>query len=176
MRVAVVGGPASVLDEDRRSTDTTDEGRPPAARLTRLPDRPAASGRWHDLVEHLVVTMAEYRGLLLEELVRPTIAWSVSTAQRLPRKSIKLGSYAAEGAVVRIHPALDQAFVPAFFVRWIIFHELLHHRLRDDLLARRGPPHPPHFRALERLHPRHDEACDWERRHVARLLAWRPRG
>ncbi len=128
--------------------------------------------RCHDLRRQLDETREEYQRLLGEELTGGSIAWSTPTTARLPRKSIKLGSYAADTELIRIHPALDQPFVPTFFVRWIIFHELLHHRLREDLRARIGPPHPPHFRALERRYPMHDLAAAWERSHLDRLLAW----
>ena len=42
------------------------------------------------------------------------------------RNSIKMGSYSVEDRLIRIHRSLDRAFVPRFFVAWIVFHEMLH--------------------------------------------------
>ncbi len=163
-------GPASAwldgyLDEQRPLLEQP--RRRPSAVTHAMP-----TGRNHDLGALLHETRDEYRRALGAELHGGSIAWSTPPPARLPRKSIKLGSYSADTEVIRIHPALDQGFVPAFFLRWIIFHELLHHRLRDELRARIGPPHPPHFRLLERRYPRHDLAAAWERRHLDQLLAW----
>ena len=41
---------------------------------------------------------------------------------RKPRRSIKMGSFAVEDRMIRIHPVLDQADVPDYFIRWIVFH------------------------------------------------------
>ena len=74
------------------------------------------------------------------------------------RRSIKMGSFAVEDRVIRIHPALDQAGVPEYFVAWIVFHEMLHgkHEVKRENGRRRF--HTPEFLAeesdLPRLRPR----------------------
>jgi hypothetical protein len=73
---------------------------------------------------------------------------------------------------VRIHPALDAADVPAFFLSSILFHELLH----AVLPAERGPGgrrevHGPQFRAFEARFPEHQQALEFQRRSLPRLLA-----
>lgn len=100
------------------------------------------------------------------------IAWAPAPPVHVPRRSIKLGSYSADTQIIRIHPALDQAFVPEFFIRWIIHHELLHHVFRADLTARNGRVHTPEFCALEREFPEFREALLWERRNLDVLLWW----
>ncbi len=131
------------------------------------------AGRAH----HLGVRLGEARAEL-EPAARGcagvVIGWAPAPRVRLPRRSIKLGSYAAETAVVRVHRALDQAWVPAFFVRWIVRHELIHHLLGAELGARRGCLHSPAFRRLERAHPEFEAARAFERAHLDRLLAWPP--
>lgn len=144
---------------------------PPVARQRRLPLQ--AQGRVHHLRELLEEVGAE---LLPGAAAEVAIAWAPAPRVRLPRRSIKLGSYSADTQIIRIHPALDQPEVPAYFVRWIIFHELLHHLFREDLKARRGRVHTPEFCERERAFPELQEAIEWERQHLDLLLWWDPDG
>lgn len=94
---------------------------------------------------------------------------------RRARRSLRLGSYDPRAHLVRIHPVLDQDFVPRWFVRYIVFHELLHAVLpleRDR--AGRRVFHGPRFRTRERAYADHARALEWERTHLERLLG-RPR-
>jgi hypothetical protein len=86
------------------------------------------------------------------------------------RRSIKMGSFAVEDRVIRIHPALDQESVPDFFVAWIIFHEMLHgkHEVRRANGRRRF--HTAEFLAEERTFPDYARACAWEKANLDRLL------
>lgn len=102
------------------------------------------------------------------------ISWAPVPRVRLPRKSIKLGSYSADTQVIRIHPALDSRSVPRYFIEWIVFHELLHHRFRSALKARSGQVHTPEFCRLERTFPHYERARAWERANIERLLWWSP--
>lgn len=141
----------------------------PVTRQRRLPLQ--TSGRYHDLQRLLDEVVEE--GLV--DAAHVAIAWAPAPRVRLPRRSIKLGSYSADTQIIRIHPALDQPEVPAYFLRWIIYHELLHHHFRADLKARRGRVHTPEFCRLERLYPDFGAALAWERRHLDLLLWWDPR-
>jgi len=143
----------------------------PVQRQRRLPL--LTQGRVHDLAPLL----AEVREQSFSTLARDVaIAWAPSPRVRLPRRSIKLGSYSADTQIIRIHPALDQAGVPEFFIRWIIHHELLHHLFRADLKARNGRVHTPEFTRLERQFPEFRAALAWERRNLDLLLWWEPPG
>jgi hypothetical protein len=129
-------------------------------------------GQAHDLQ----ALLDEVSGQFFGEAARGVaIAWAPAPRVRLPRRSIKLGSYSADTQVIRIHPALDQAVVPTFFLRWIIFHELLHHLFRADLQAHNGRVHTPEFNQLERQFPEYPIAQAWERRYLEMLLWWQPR-
>jgi len=92
-------------------------------------------------------------------------------AGRRRRQSIRLGTYCAEERLIRVHPVLDQAWVPRFFVTYIVFHEMLHHVVPAVVENGRHQFHPPEFRELERRYPDYDRAIRWERRHLQRLLA-----
>jgi hypothetical protein len=129
-------------------------------------------GRTHDLTELLDDVRLEFRQRLGDEAHDVAIAWAPAPSVQLPRRSIKLGSYSADTQIIRIHPALDQPPVPRYFIRWIIFHELLHHRFRADLKARTGRIHTPEFCRLERAFPDYRPAIAWERRHLDLLLWW----
>ena len=97
------------------------------------------------------------------------ITWGPVSARKA-RRSIKMGSFAVEDRLIRIHPILDQADVPDFFVRWIVFHEMLHGR--HDIV-RKGPRrifHTPAFLADERSFPDFERASAWEKANLDRLL------
>lgn len=133
-----------------------------------------AEGRAHHLGERMDEVLAEWAWSQARRCRGVAIGWAPAPRVRLPRRSIKLGSYAVETAVVRVHRALDQSWVPPFFVRWIVRHELLHHLLRDELEVRRGCVHSALFRRLERGHAEFEAARAFERTHLDRLLAWSP--
>jgi hypothetical protein len=86
------------------------------------------------------------------------------------RKTIKLGSYSAVDRMVRVHPALDQKWVPRYFVAYIVYHEMLHHVIPASRGLGRVNFHPPEFKERERQFRHFERALVWERRHVGRLL------
>jgi hypothetical protein len=85
------------------------------------------------------------------------------------RNSIKLGSYSVEDRLIRIHRSLDRAFVPRFFVAWIVFHEMLHQV--HDIRVKNGR-REFHSLADEAMYEHFDEAKLWERRHLDALLTY----
>ncbi len=114
----------------------------------------------------------EFRGTVSsrEEGGVPHIGWGRRTPSRT-RRSLRLGSFDTDGRIVRIHPVLDQEGVPEWFVRYVVFHELLHavhpiERGADDRWIHHGPA----FRRRERAYPDHRRAVLWERAHLAALI------
>lgn len=97
---------------------------------------------------------------------RPAIRWGRKIA-RQRRRSIRLGSYFAPTATIRIHPLLNSPAVPLFFLQSIVFHELLHHVL--------GPAHDRRFHRHERMFRYHREARAWLRSNLSMLLGSRRR-
>lgn len=104
---------------------------------------------------------------------RASITWSRAAKTRRRRTSIRLGSYCDELRLIRIHPALDQAHVPEFFVASVVHHEMLHekHGLERSPDGRRVI-HSAAFRAEERAHPDYVRARAWERRNIHTLLKY----
>ena len=69
-----------------------------------------------------------------------------------------MGSYSVEDRLIRIHRSLDRAFVPRFFVAWIVFHEMLHQV--HDIRVKNGRRefHSKEFLADEAQFEHYDEA------------------
>jgi hypothetical protein len=137
----------------------------PAQMRRRLRIEPV--GRHHDLASIFVALNRRYFG----NRIGATITFGPAPRSKLPRKSIKMGSYSADSKVIRIHPALDQPNVPRYFVEWIVFHEMLHHVYR----ARRGEDgrrcvHPPEFMEHERRFHDFQRAQAWEDENLDLLL------
>jgi hypothetical protein len=106
--------------------------------------------------------------------VDAAIGWG-REAPRRRRRSIKMGTYFHDTRVIRIHPALDRPEVPDYFVRFIVFHEMLHHVIPPVLAGGRRISHTPEFRRRERAYPDYERAIAWERKHLTLLLG-RARG
>jgi hypothetical protein len=83
-----------------------------------------------------------------------------------------MGSYSVEDRLIRIHRSLDRAFVPRFFVAWIVFHEMLHQV--HDIRVKNGRRefHSKEFLADEQQFEHYDQAKGWERRHLDALLTY----
>lgn len=107
--------------------------------------------------------------------VQVPIGWGVDRrAARRRARSIRLGSYSFEDGVVRIHPALDQDFVPPCVVVFVVYHELLHFVLGAVRRGSRRLVHTREFRERERRFVHHERAVRWEAANLDRLLG-RPR-
>ncbi|MBL8804775.1 MAG: hypothetical protein JNN27_22455 [Planctomycetes bacterium] len=101
----------------------------------------------------------------------PPIGWGRAGRSR-SRRSLRLGSFDPFSYSVRVHPVLDSADAPRFFVRYIVFHELLHAALDQppDENGRRRV-HGPAFRARERQYVDYERALAWEKEHIHALIA-----
>ena len=92
------------------------------------------------------------------------ITWGRHGPQRRRKRSIRFGSYHAGQNVIRIHPALDSLRVPVFFLKFIVYHEMLHAYLgvnEGGGSARRI--HTAAFYRLERNYVDYDAAVAWQR-------------
>jgi hypothetical protein len=93
-------------------------------------------------------------------------------ARRSRTRQIRFGSYDEHAKVIRIHPALDRPEVPEFFIRFVIYHEMLHDLLdleTNEATGRRRI-HPPEFREMERLFPQYHEAIAFEHRFLKEFM------
>ena len=97
------------------------------------------------------------------------ITWG-SRQSRRPQRSIRLGSYDFERGFIRIHRRLDHPAVPEWFVGFVVFHELLHHRFGVTRVKGRRIVHSDAFRRAEREHPSFEAVKRWEAECLPRLL------
>lgn len=101
------------------------------------------------------------------------IVWS-SRPRRPARRlrQVTLGVCHTHQRLIRIHPMLDDRFVPACYLEFVVFHEMTHLVVPSTVTpAGRLRHHTPDFYTMERQYARYREAHDWERRHFATLLA-----
>ncbi|MEZ4453718.1 MAG: hypothetical protein R3B09_29960 [Nannocystaceae bacterium] len=123
-------------------------------------------GAHHNLQEIFDELNASY----FDGAIEAMITWGPRTRRRKGRGSIKLGSYSVDEKLIRIHPVLDAADVPRFFVAWIIYHEMLHEVHDMPIVDGRRVYHTAEFRRAEALFERYVEAVLWERTHLHKLL------
>jgi hypothetical protein len=174
-----LGSPASVLDalvryvvrDDRQASVAIgrfiDENSPMLARRSRRHLQLHPQGKHHDLLQILDEVNAKYFG----GAVRPLITWGKRTKPAArKRKTIRLGSYNSVDRLIHVHPALDRAWVPRYFVAFVVYHELLHHHVPTTRGAARRALHSPEFLERERQFRNFDRAVAWEKRHLSRLL------
>ena len=112
--------------------------------------RPSHKGKHHDLLAIFHELNARY----FDGLANPLITWGKrGRKSSKARTTIKLGSYSAVERLIRIHPTLDRAWVPRYFVASIIHHEMLHHMIPAgavtflDLASLHPPARVPRARA-----------------------------
>ncbi len=130
-------------------------------------DRPLlARGSHHDLRSLFDELNATWFG----GRVRARIGWG-EVKPRRRRRSIRMGVYDHETRTIRVHPALDRREVPAFFVAYIVFHEMLHQAVPGKRRGSRHEHHTAEFRRRERQYPEYQRALAWERNHLGLLLS-----
>jgi hypothetical protein len=112
-----------------------------------------------------------------EEEFHDEVDAPITWGKRPPRKkrqySIRFGSYTPEDHIIRIHPYLDQDWVPRYFVKYVVFHEMLHAHLGiEEKPTGRRSVHPPEFKRLEKAYPDYEIAILWHdnARNLNRLL------
>jgi len=115
------------------------------------------SGGIHDLQRLADQVRRDY----FPDLAPLSVRWGHQIDRR-KRRSIRLGSYNHRSTEIRIHPRLDRAEVPGFFVQSIIHHEYLHHVV--------GARHNRRFHQLERRFRFQKEARIWLKVNLGRLL------
>ncbi len=124
------------------------------------------AGRHHNLQEIFDDLNARY----FDGKIRARITWGPRTRRRRGRRSIKLGSYDFEQALIRIHPVLDAPDVPRFYLAWVVYHEMLHEVHDIPVVDGRRVYHTAEFRRAEAQFERYAEAVMWERANLGRLL------
>jgi len=134
--------------------------------------RPATfpRGAWHDLAAIRDSLGARW----FAGRLKPAITWG-RWSTRGRRRTIRLGSYDARDNLIRVHPALDQPWVPRMFLHAVVYHEMLHADMPPHEGGLRRCLHSAEFRRREKLLPGYDAAEAWLATNVHRLVKSRPR-
>ncbi len=133
------------------------------------PPRPARvdpRGRHHDLQAIFDRVNAEHFG----GAVAARIGWGTWRGGAR-RRTIKTGVYVQDARLIRIHPTLDRAQVPEFYVAAVVFHEMLHQVIPAVDVNGRRVVHGREFRVRERAYPDHGRAKAWEDANLPLLLS-----
>jgi SprT-like family protein len=88
-----------------------------------------------------------------------------------PREYFIFGTIQEEDRVIRINPALDQAFVPLWFLQYILYHEMLHSVVPDEEMpGGRRRVHTEEFNRREKQFRNYRRARRWEEENLAKFL------
>ena len=120
---------------------------PQPARAVRLPAR----GK----VYHLGVIRDHVNQLYFNGGVDCQIGWGRQgqPKQRARTRSIRYGSYNKAQNLVRINPLLDDSRVPAEFIEYIVFHEMLHAVVPSEKGDSRWAHHHETYQTMEKRFP-----------------------
>jgi predicted SprT family Zn-dependent metalloprotease len=116
-------------------------------------------GRFHNLREIFDDLNNKYFG----GTIIASISWGKGNARRAVRNRT-LGSYCGHTDIIRINPVLGRRNVPRYFIRYVVYHEMLHSTVEEEMKNSRRSVHTSEFRKLERLFKDYGKAVSWEKR------------
>ena len=127
----------------------------------------AEQGRVYNLREIFDKLNAKY---FRNRLKNYTIVWGRKRKTR-PRDEIVFGTIQEDDRIIRIHPLLDRSIVPAWFVEYVVYHEMCHAVVPDeyDSAGRRIVHHAKFYERERRFHW-FRRAKNWEDENLGRFL------
>jgi len=127
----------------------------------------AHEGRFFDLQEVFKKLNTKY---FRNRLKAYTITWGRRRKQP-PREYFVFGTIQEEDRIIRIHPLLDQRWVPRWFLEYVVYHEMLHSVVPDEFDENgRRLVHHENFLKKERKFRFYRRAKKWEEENLARFL------
>jgi len=115
-------------------------------------------GKYHDL--HFIFQRLNMK--YFDGKVVSVITWGSRSTRRSVRKRI-LGSYSHMTDVIRINPVLDKNTVPAYYIEFIVYHEMLHAAMGVLRKNGRRAVHTRDFKEREQLFMDYEKALQWEK-------------
>ena len=98
------------------------------------------------------------------------VVWGRRRKHR-PKEYFIFGTIQEEDRVIRINPWLDQPFVPRWFIQYVMYHEMLHSVVPDEVGADgRRRVHTDEFYRREKQYPGYHRARRWEEENLERFL------
>jgi hypothetical protein len=119
---------------------------------------PVLKGKHHDLGILAESVNNEY----FEGKITASVTWGTKRRGRYVRKRT-LGSYSSSTNMIRINPVLDRRSVPSYFIRFVIYHEMLHAEIRCEEKTGRRSIHSAEFREREKMFREYRQALSWEK-------------
>jgi predicted SprT family Zn-dependent metalloprotease len=85
------------------------------------------------------------------------ITW-FGRGETVPKTRITFGSYTPQLKLIKVNRLLDREYIPEFFVRYIVYHEMLHEAFPPKK-RKRGTHHIHHseFKEKEKAFPHYGE-------------------
>jgi len=117
-------------------------------------------GRFHNLRNIFDTLNSTY----FDGGVSSFISWGKRNGRRVVRRRI-LGSFSSHTNTIWISRVLDRRNIPGFFIRYIVYHEMLHGIMKEERKNGRRLLHSPAFRQRERLFEEYEKAVTWEKNH-----------
>jgi hypothetical protein len=91
--------------------------------------------------------------------------------KRPPKEYFVFGTIHEEDKMIRIHPLLDAPFVPTWFLEYVVYHEMLHAVVPEEIDERgRRKVHTREFYRRERQFHCYYRARRWEDENLDRFL------
>lgn len=120
-----------------------------------------SAGDHHDLSELLMRVCESY----FPDIAPFSVTWFVSC--RPARRTVTLGLFDPISRLIKIHRGLDSPRVPSLFVRFVLYHEVLH-SLHDPQIdgKNRFLIHTLPFKKAERQFAGYRECRVWQREHL----------
>lgn len=123
-------------------------------------------GQVYDLDQILREVNREY----FANRAQVAITWFGDRRHR-PRSRLTFGLYNEALKLVKIHRRLDSVAVPAYVVRFVVYHEVLHHVCPGYVDARgHNRIHHAEFKRRERLFREHDLAQAWIKKNQQKMF------
>lgn len=125
------------------------------------------SGQVYDLRAIFDALNAEY----FENKLKLHITW-FGKKQNRSRNRITFGLYYDPLKLIKINRMLDQSYFPAYFVNYVIYHEMLHY-VCPTYVDEKGQKHihSKEFKAREKKFKDFDLAQKWMRKHHKELFS-----
>ena len=125
-------------------------------------------GQYFDLQE--IFNRINYLYFRATPLRGYTITWG-RRRKMPPKEYFVFGTIQEEDRIIRIHPRLDAAFVPLWFLEYVVYHEMLHSVVPDELCTSgRRKVHTEEFYRREKQFIHYRRARRWEDENLARFL------
>lgn len=149
----------------RRFIDERFEEQPAEMRRRRVPSSDCARFAHHDIEAYARDLNTTY----LNGRSTARVVWGRRSSRR-SRRSIRFACYDPERNLVIMNRKLDNPDIPAYFVEYVLFHELLHEVLG---IGERGDGkrdiHGSLFKLMESTFPDYEKACRYEKELCKRL-------